>query len=203
MTTTQTQNDGPASAAGGPERLAATARDLAATATETVKQEAATFADKAKDTVGEQAGKAQTAASQTLGDFASAVRKAGDELAQSDQSMAGRLVQQAANGLEQVSRSLADKQPGELIDTVRDFGRSNPVAFIGGAVLLGIALGRFARTSAPNTGSTTSNAQPGRSDTSAGAWSADRPTFEAPSGAGQTSGAGQATSGSATSSPAA
>jgi hypothetical protein len=146
MSTTYSQSSEPT---GGPERLKDTAKDLASSAADTVRQEAASFADRAKETVGERAGQAQSAASQTLGDFASAVRKAGDELAQSDQSMAGRLVQQAANGLEQVSRSLADKQPGELIDAVRDFGRSNPIAFIGGAVLIGIALGRFARTSAP------------------------------------------------------
>jgi hypothetical protein len=33
---------------------------------------------------------------------------------------------------------------------VRDFGRRNPAAFIGGAVLVGLALGRFARASEPH-----------------------------------------------------
>jgi hypothetical protein len=34
-----------------------------------------------------------------------------------------------------------------MIDSVRRFGRNNPAAFIGGAVLAGLALGRFARAS--------------------------------------------------------
>ncbi len=127
---------------------------------QSVRQEAAHFAEKAQDKAAEKVEGAQAAASQTLSDFAAAVRKAGDELAQSDQSMAGRAVQQAANGLEQVSRTLADKSPGEMLDTVREFGRSNPVAFIGGAVLLGIALGRFARSSATTDDSSSSHSDP-------------------------------------------
>jgi hypothetical protein len=129
-----------------------TATDLKeslAAGAQSVRQEAAHFAEKAQGKAAEKVEGAQAAASQTLSDFATAVRKAGDELAQADQSMAGRAVQQAASGLEQVSRTLADKSPGEMLDTVREFGRTNPVAFIGGALLLGIALGRFARSSAP------------------------------------------------------
>jgi len=56
-------------------------------------------------------------------------------------------VRQAADGLESLSRNLADKEPGDLLNAVRDFGRKNPAAFIGGAVLVGLALGRFARAS--------------------------------------------------------
>ena len=65
-----------------------------------------------------------------------AIRRAGDELAASDQSPASRLVRQAADGLENFSRSLSDKQPEDLLNSVRDFGRRNPMAFIGGAVLV-------------------------------------------------------------------
>ena len=68
-------------------------------------------------------------------------------MASTDQSPASRLVQQAADSLESLSRNLADKEPGELLNAVRDFGRKNPAAFIGGAVLVGLALGRFARAS--------------------------------------------------------
>jgi hypothetical protein len=81
-----------------------------------------------------------------LGDFASAIRKAGDDLAQNDQSVAGKMVKQAADGLESFSRSLSDKRPEELLNAVRDFGRENPAAFIAGSVLLGIAIGRLAKS---------------------------------------------------------
>jgi len=123
------------------------ARALIEQAGQTLKTEAQSFAEVAQDRVRAEAQKGAQTAGKTLGDFANAIRKAGDELDQAEQTPASRLVRQAAEGLEGVSRSLAEKDPGELLDTVRDFGRRNPVAFIGGAVLLGVALGRLARAS--------------------------------------------------------
>jgi len=112
-----------------------------------VKQEVATFAASVQDKAAETVAERKDTASETLGAFANAIRHAGDELAQQDQSLAGRMVKQAADGLEQVSRTISDKRPEELLSAVRDFGRRNPTAFIAGSVLLGVALGRFARSS--------------------------------------------------------
>jgi hypothetical protein len=121
------------------------AKQLIGQAGQTLKQEAQSFAAAAQDRVRAEAQKGTQTATKTLGDFANAVRLAGDQLAQSDQSPASRLVRQAADGLETLSRSLADKQPEDLLNAVRDFGRKNPAAFIGGAVLVGLALGRLVR----------------------------------------------------------
>jgi hypothetical protein len=123
------------------------AKAVVGQAGQTLKAEAQSFAGVAQDRVRVEAQRGAQAAGKTLGDFANAVRKAGDELANTDQSPAARLVRQAADGLETVSRNLADKEPAELLDVVRDFGRKNPIAFIGGAVLVGVALGRFVRAS--------------------------------------------------------
>jgi hypothetical protein len=123
------------------------AKELIGQAGQTLKAEAQSFASAAQDRVRAEAQKGTQAGAKTLGDFANAVRKAGDELAGADQSPASRIVQQAADGLESLSRSLADKEPGDLLNAVRDFGRRNPAAFIGGAVLAGIAIGRFVRAS--------------------------------------------------------
>jgi hypothetical protein len=62
------------------------------------------------------------------------------------------VVKQAADGLEQISRTVSEKRPEELLDAVREFGRRNPTAFIAGSVLLGVALGRFARSSESHDG---------------------------------------------------
>ena len=123
------------------------AKEIVGQAGQALKAEAQSFASVAQDRVRAEAQKGTQAGAKTLGDFANAVRRAGDELATSDQSPASRLVQQAADGLESLSRNLADKEPGDLLNAVRDFGRRNPAAFIGGAVLVGLALGRFARAS--------------------------------------------------------
>lgn len=123
------------------------ARQMIGQAGQTLKQEAQSFAGVAQERVRAEAQRGARTAGKTLGDFANAVRRAGDELAATDQSPASRLVRQAADGLETLSRNLADKQPEDLLNSVRDFGRRNPVAFIGGAVLVGLALGRFVRAS--------------------------------------------------------
>lgn len=131
----------------GTGRRTGQAKQLAGQAGQALKAEARSFASVAQDRVRAEAQKGAQASAKTLGDFANAVRRAGDELAGSDPSPASRLVQQAADGLERFSRSLVDKEPGDLLNAVRDFGRKNPAAFIGGAVLVGLAVGRFARAS--------------------------------------------------------
>ncbi len=134
----------------GTARRKEQAKELVGQAGHALKAEAQSFAGVAQERVKAEAQKGAQAGARTLGDFANAVRRAGDELAGADYSPASRLVQQAADGLESLSRSLADKEPGDLLNAVRDFGRKNPAAFIGGAVLVGLAVGRFARASEPH-----------------------------------------------------
>jgi hypothetical protein len=129
------------------------AKQLMGQAGQTLKSEAQSFASVAQDRVRAEARKGAKTATKTLGDFADAVRLAGDRLAESDQSPVSRLVRQAADSLEDLSRNLAGKDPEDLLRAVRDFGRRNPAAFVGGAVLLGFALGRVLRaTDAPPQG---------------------------------------------------
>jgi hypothetical protein len=116
-------------------------------AVQAVKGEAAHFADTAKQKVAEKADQQKETVTTALGDFAQAIRAAGDQLCEKDQTMAARLVTQAAEGLETLSRSVSEKRPEDMLNSIRDFGRSNPTAFVAGAVLAGIALGRFARAS--------------------------------------------------------
>src|SRR5215218_5769588 len=102
--------DSPLSPDGDPS-----AKDMAGAAAGAVKQEVATFASSVQDKASEQLAERKDAAGETLGAFANAIRHAGDELAQQDQSLAGRMVKQAADGLEQVSRTISDKRPEDLL----------------------------------------------------------------------------------------
>lgn len=144
----------------GPKAGAKTKKALGK-AGETIRQEAQSFAQAAQERARTEAERRTLASARTLGDFANAIRKAGDELAGQDQSPAARIVRKAADGLESLSRDLADKPPEELLDSVRDFGRRHPAAFIGGAVLAGIALGRFVRASEGGAGMTGDFGDPG------------------------------------------
>ena len=123
------------------------AKDMATAASRAAKEDLTTVADFAGKKTREQIEHQKQAAVETLGEFANAIRHAGDELAQHDRTLAGRLVKQTADGLEQFSRSVADKRPEELLDVVRDFGRRNPMVFVAGSVLAGLALARFLRSS--------------------------------------------------------
>lgn len=143
------------------ETSTGSAKEKMGQASQKMREEAAHFATQAQQkAVGEIERRKETA-SQTLGQFANAIRKAGDELAQGDQSVAGRFVGQAADGLENFARTLADKRPEELVDNVREFSRRNPTAFVAGAVLAGLAIGRFLRSSESMTGESRSFAGEG------------------------------------------
>ena len=146
MTHTYPEGTGPAGA--GRDNPLEQVRTAAQSAGQTVAQETAHFAEAAKDQVSERIEGGKAAAADALATFADAVRKAGEELGQSDQTMVAGLVAQAAEGLESLSRTVSQKQPQDLLVAVRDFGRANPAAFMAGAVLAGVALGRFARSSA-------------------------------------------------------
>ncbi|HVI33807.1 hypothetical protein [Phenylobacterium sp.] len=130
------------------------AKEKMGQATQKMRDEAAHFASQAQQKAAGEIERRKATASQTLGQFATAIRKAGDELAEGDQSVAGRFVGQAADGLENFARTLSERRPEELLDSVRDFSRRNPTAFVAGAVLAGLAIGRFLRSSeqAPTVG---------------------------------------------------
>jgi hypothetical protein len=123
------------------------ARTVSATSGDTLAETATAAAESAQAAASDQIEQHKAAASQSLEAFAKAVRKASDELSSQDQTAAARLIREAAGGLESFSQSLANQSLEDMVGTVRDFGRRNPAALAGGAALVGLALGRFARSS--------------------------------------------------------
>ena len=126
---------------------AAAITQVAADTARTVREEFAGVVEDVRHQASDQFEHQRQTATKAMVDFAAAIRKAGDELAQNDQSLAAKMIKQAADGLEGVSRSLSDKKPEELLDAARHFGRENPVALGAAAVLAGLAVGRFLRSS--------------------------------------------------------
>lgn len=110
--------------------------------------EVAQFAERAGGQLADQAKEKQDAVSDALGVFADAIRKASEDLSGQEQTFAAKIAGQAADGLETFSRNLAAKSPEEMLQVARDLGRDNPAALFAGAVVAGVALGRFARSSA-------------------------------------------------------
>lgn len=119
-----------------------------AEAKEAVRGEAAHFAERAREEVVRTVETKTEAVTGAFDAFADAVRKAGEELGSQDQSMAAKLAMNAADGLQTFSRNLSGKSPEEMLHALRDLGRANPTVFLAGAVVAGLAIGRFARSSA-------------------------------------------------------
>lgn len=157
---THTDTSSGATGAGRTNGDPSSPKEMATSAAQTIKQEAASFAEAAQERARDRIDEGKEKASSSLGDFANAIRMAGDQLSRNDQTMAGRMVRQAADGLEGLSRSVAQKRPEELLDSVREFGRNNPAAFIAGSVLVGLALGRFVRSSEQHQTSTAARQTP-------------------------------------------
>lgn len=155
------QQDGPQGGSGADalRSEAQAAQEKLTGAVETVKGEAAHFAETAKQKAAEKADQGKEAITSALGDFSEAIRRAAEELGEKDQTLAARLVSQAADGLQTLSRAVSEKRPEDMLSAVRDFGRSNPTAFLAGSVLAGLALGRFARSSAHHAESSTGTSQ--------------------------------------------
>ena len=59
------------------------------------------------------------------------------------------LLREAADGLKQIAHAVEGKSIGTMAAELSEFGRQNPVAYLGGAALVGFALARFARASTP------------------------------------------------------
>lgn len=127
-------------------------------AAETVKADAASTKADAMARAESEAERQKDMGAGHLDAFADAVRKAADELGENDESAAAQFVREAAGGLESLSGSLREKSVGDLVDNVSRFGRTNPTAFLGGALLAGVALGRFAQASGERVHRTTERA---------------------------------------------
>lgn len=141
--------------------LKAEAGRQGAAALDSIKQGAQSLGEQAKEQVVGYAEGGKQAVTQHLDDFAGAIRTASDELSKHDQTMASHLVRQAAGGLEGLSRAVNGASIGDMVDSVRGFGRRNPAAFIGGSILLGLALGRFVRSSSPDSDDDWDSRRPG------------------------------------------
>jgi len=125
--------------------------EAATEAAQAALREAKTLGGDAQQAAEHQADKVKDIASSQMDAFADALRAASDQLSKNQSGPAAEMVAHAASGLEGLSRSLHGKSTGEMIESVRHFGRSNPIGFLAGSVLAGLALGRFAAAGSSGT----------------------------------------------------
>jgi len=88
----------------------------------------------------------KSAGADQLGMFARAIDHSASDLGGQSPEIA-RYIHEAAGSLERASRMLRERSVGELADSAAEFARQRPALFFGGAVLAGLALTRFLKSS--------------------------------------------------------
>jgi ElaB/YqjD/DUF883 family membrane-anchored ribosome-binding protein len=128
------------------------ADDISA-AKDTIKTGADSAVEKVKDVVAEQA----TFAARQVGGVATALQKVGAELEGSDQAGVGRYAMQIGQSVQGFAKQMEGKDIGEIANMAEEFGRKQPLAFLGIAALAGLTASRFLTASARRTPSVTPN----------------------------------------------
>jgi hypothetical protein len=67
--------------------------------------------------------------------------------------LAGELARRASDAAQQAAGWLENRQPGELVDEVRQYARRHPGTFLAGAALAGLLVGRLTRSLSGGDGS--------------------------------------------------
>ncbi|HYF06211.1 MAG TPA: hypothetical protein VD970_01215 [Acetobacteraceae bacterium] len=124
-------------------------REEAAKAFEEVKAQGASVVQDATQRVAEFAEEQKEAGVRQAEGLARAIHRAADELEGNAPWMA-RYVHEAAESVDGMVRSLRDRRPRELLDSLESLARRQPMAFFGAAALAGFAIARFARSSPPD-----------------------------------------------------
>jgi hypothetical protein len=83
----------------------------------------------------------------TLGSFTDALMHTGDQLRQSGEGVFGGYAESIADRVDHVATYLRENDIDDLTAEVESFARKQPVLFIGGAFVIGIAIARFLKSS--------------------------------------------------------
>ncbi|MBB4570791.1 nutrient deprivation-induced protein [Rhizobium leucaenae] len=113
-----------------------------------LRQFAGEQTERAKTAVGDAAEDKKNMAARQLGGVASALEKVGSELERSDQQVVGRYAKQIGGSLQGFVRDIEGRDLGEIAGMVEDFGRRQPLAFLGIAAIAGLTASRLLTASA-------------------------------------------------------
>ena len=104
-------------------------------------QTAGHVAERATDIGVQQADRIRMQAADGLHQLAGSVRNASSDL--SDQPAIANLATTAADGAERVSTFLRENDARQMVGAIEDMARRQPLVFVGGALILGLAASRF------------------------------------------------------------
>ncbi|MDB5562843.1 MAG: hypothetical protein JWN11_2261 [Hyphomicrobiales bacterium] len=131
------------------------AADSAREAAERVKQEAQEQLGVLKQQAQEQLGEAKSFAAEQkdlaadrLESIADAVERVSEEMAGNNEAAVSNYARQAAGGIRQIADAVKQRDIDDIVGMAQDFGRRQPVAFLGAAALAGFIASRLVMSSA-------------------------------------------------------
>jgi hypothetical protein len=160
-----------------------------------ITQDAGHLAERAADIGLQRADQGREQVAETVERVAGGIRRVSTEL-QSEEPAVADVAMTAADQAERVARYLRDTDARQLIRTVEDVARRQPLLFLGGAFVVGFAASRFLRAAGGSTngsGSSYGYNQGAYAIESSGSWdtgSAGMSGTEALTGTGATTGTG-------------
>lgn len=126
------------------------AKDTARSVAGNLRSDASSFASGATEKAKSLAEDQKNAGAERLSTIASAVDRAAGDLEEASPHTA-RLIRQAAAKVEDLSSTLQNRSIEDLVDSARYYARRQPLAVFGGAVVAGVLLSRFLKSTAEPT----------------------------------------------------
>lgn len=115
---------------------------------ERMKRQASHWADQAKQRGRSMLDQQKGGAADQIAKLADVLHQTADQCSKNeDQRSIGRILDQAASGLERAADAIRSKDIDSLMNQATDLMRRQPALFIGGSVLAGFALSRFLKSS--------------------------------------------------------
>jgi len=103
--------------------------------------------ERVRETASAQISSQKERATDGLGSLARAIRQSTHALRDNQQDTVAQFVERAADGLDDFSTKLRDRDLTQLMADAEQFARRQPAAFIGASFMLGVLTARFLKSS--------------------------------------------------------
>lgn len=114
------------------------------------KEMAGGLLDRTRELVKTQLGTQKDNAAAGLNDVAQALLLSSNHLQEQGQGGVAHYADTAAEKITSLSGYLRQREVDDVLSEVQDFARQKPALFLGGTILLGLAAGRFLKSSSPD-----------------------------------------------------
>ena len=123
--------------------VAQTTKEQAQAVASDVREQAQTLLDESRSQLADQAGTQRDRAVESLRSLAGELDDMASQSAHS--GLGAQLAREGGQRAHQVADFLDGREPGQLLDELRELGRRRPGAFLAGAAVAGVVVGRISR----------------------------------------------------------